>query len=433
MVTLEYSLELLFAHILFALAVAWGIAARRYSRLELARAFPWFALFALLFYGYEVSRHGLFGMLASTSLALLFYGMAFIALWCAGFCLLPYTTFQRNSLLRGICVLLSGFWVVTVQIAVPTYLPAQPLTQGFTLLFVFPIITFVAYALRRHAQERIRPLQAPHIYNTLRTGGVAFFIFGGLWTFQMLASPSAPWDILLKGIQVVLLAVFAWAMIRGLDIFEVETRNRLDAMEIAQVRILERQRIARDLHDHALQDVYAAGLFLQELESKLPAALQGDLHRAQEALKTAQRRLREWLYSLQEPQTDQDIDLTHALAAIVDEARRISGANITLHVDNLPAWNAQRAAHLLSFVREALANAIRHAESPDIEVRLRREGDQIRLEIIDYGRGFVQPVQPGFGLRNMRERALLLGGKMYIDSRPGQGTRVVLTAPLTLF
>jgi two-component system, NarL family, sensor histidine kinase UhpB len=77
--------------------------------------------------------------------------------------------------------------------------------------------------------------------------------------------------------------------------------------------------------------------------------------------------------------------------------------------------------------QEALSNAARHSDAERIAVELRRAGDGVELDVSDDGRGFAfEEAERGLGIAGMRERALLLGGDLTIESRPGRGTTVSL-------
>jgi signal transduction histidine kinase len=80
--------------------------------------------------------------------------------------------------------------------------------------------------------------------------------------------------------------------------------------------------------------------------------------------------------------------------------------------------------------QEALVNAARHSGASRIEVNLEPRDSKVRLEVSDNGSGFAFAEEgKGLGLSGMRERALLVGGTLDIDSRPGKGTSVVLAVP----
>jgi two-component system, NarL family, sensor kinase len=88
---------------------------------------------------------------------------------------------------------------------------------------------------------------------------------------------------------------------------------------------------------------------------------------------------------------------------------------------------------LLRIAQEAVSNAIRHAHPSNVQIRLHEEAGLWRLMVIDDGRGMtLMPelyAQQGFGLTNMRERAGAIGGTFEIDSKPGVGTRIVVSLP----
>jgi two-component system sensor histidine kinase DegS len=88
-------------------------------------------------------------------------------------------------------------------------------------------------------------------------------------------------------------------------------------------------------------------------------------------------------------------------------------------------------------VQEALANVLAHSGATQVRVRIERVAEQLRLEVRDNGRGFVQTEEAGLkrrqlGLVGMYDRAKLVGGQLQIFSEPHKGTRVVLTVPYHL-
>jgi signal transduction histidine kinase len=93
----------------------------------------------------------------------------------------------------------------------------------------------------------------------------------------------------------------------------------------------------------------------------------------------------------------------------------------------------ERQHELLRIAQEAVSNAVRHAHPSSVRILLQEENDHWRLSVIDDGRGMtLMPelyASQGYGLNNMRERAGAIGGQFHIESRPGEGTRVVVSLP----
>lgn len=83
---------------------------------------------------------------------------------------------------------------------------------------------------------------------------------------------------------------------------------------------------------------------------------------------------------------------------------------------------------LLRIIQEALTNARRHSGASHVTVSLEASDAEVRIEVSDNGRGFdPDAVEPGIGLRSMRERAEVLDGELRVESEPGKGTRVRLS------
>jgi signal transduction histidine kinase len=100
--------------------------------------------------------------------------------------------------------------------------------------------------------------------------------------------------------------------------------------------------------------------------------------------------------------------------------------------DNLPALSDAKAIGLFRILQEALTNVMRHAQAHSVEVELVREGEKLRMTVSDDGSGFCldQPRPTSFGLVGVRERVLMLGGSMVLNSEPGEGTSLSVTIAL---
>ncbi|HXM58032.1 MAG TPA: PAS domain S-box protein [Candidatus Dormibacteraeota bacterium] len=203
--------------------------------------------------------------------------------------------------------------------------------------------------------------------------------------------------------------------------------------ELRRLAVLEdRERIGRDLHDGAIQALFAVGMGLQGMAMMASdAGLRGRLEGAVTEIDQVIRDLRNYIFGLR-PGAVADRQVSQALQALAEqlESHRVSCA-----VDVDPAVASRLAGHAADVVqvaREALSNVGRHAAATTCRLTLRLDGREAVLQIEDDGRGFVPDERRdiGWGLRNLAERAQRLGGSLEISSVPGEGTSVSLRVPL---
>ena len=221
-----------------------------------------------------------------------------------------------------------------------------------------------------------------------------------------------------------------------MEVFEVETDQLIEEMELKQNLSAERERIGRELHDGAIQTVYVSGLILESarqlVDEESEVARQMD--RSMVTLNDAIFSLRSYMTDLREsPQAPSLID---GLQDMTTDTRLTALMEVDLRL-NLPeslALTPVQSAHTLAVVGEALANAARHGHAKAVQIRVSESDGYLDIRIIDDGAGFVVGEQnKGYGLRNMRDRARILGGNLTIDSKPSQGTEIILKIPLNHF
>jgi signal transduction histidine kinase len=202
---------------------------------------------------------------------------------------------------------------------------------------------------------------------------------------------------------------------------DAEREARRNAAGVA--RDLERRRLARELHDGALQDLTA---FKYGLEGELKSRGSADLQHLMTGATRCMKELRAIVDDLRAP----DLANEELADAIRLHARSLTHQKpIELALDlSETAAIADWAAHdVYRVAQEAIANAVRHAAPTHIVVRLVELPGSIILEVRDDGRGFdPDAVYPGKGLIGMRERAAALGAHLQIESGPGRGTVVRL-------
>ena len=211
-------------------------------------------------------------------------------------------------------------------------------------------------------------------------------------------------------------------------------RLRQDAEAMAVLE--ERQRLARDLHDSVTQSLYSLTLFSR---AGREAAEDGDTARLHHSLAElerntlhALREMRLLLYELRPADLEQE-GLTRAIQLRLDTVERRVGLQLDVHLDELPPLPPSSELELYHIMVEALNNVVNHAAASRLSVVLARGSGQLRLHIVDDGRGF-DPAQSrgGQGLRNIRERVARLNGQLVISSAPGSGTRLEAVIPCAL-
>jgi signal transduction histidine kinase len=197
----------------------------------------------------------------------------------------------------------------------------------------------------------------------------------------------------------------------------------------------ERNRLARELHDSVTQQLFGVVLAAEsasELLGRGDGAAGEQLERVQALARGAMEELRSVVFELR-PASLETEGLGQALRKHVEVLRHVSGREIELRVASPPALGAAAAGQVFRIAQEALQNALRHAGAERIEVRLENGGGRLALSVADDGRGF-DVLAPGvrgrrLGLTSMEERAAELGGRLTIESRPGEGTTVRLEVP----
>ena len=191
----------------------------------------------------------------------------------------------------------------------------------------------------------------------------------------------------------------------------------------------ERERIAKELHDGIIQSLFAVGMSLQAtaLTSNSPETA-SRVDGAVDELDRVIRDLRNYIFELR-PSILADRDLDQALRELGNEIRKQSPTEVEVEVDSeLAASVSSSSHHIVQMTREALSNVARHAQAGHALVRLARSGTSAVLSIEDDGVGFdVRGDSAGSGLRNMRERAAVMGATLLITSRAGKGTKLRLT------
>lgn len=215
------------------------------------------------------------------------------------------------------------------------------------------------------------------------------------------------------------------AFLRMMSRLEAERRRAGSVALRAQEE--ERARVARDLHDEVNQSLTGLLLRLEAVREAAPPELEAELTETKALANQAMRELLSLARQLRPTALD-DLGLVAAIAGQVEQVSRSKLSAELIEEGDFSDLDSDVQLVVYRVAQEALSNAVRHAGAERIEVALRRGGEGVELTVSDDGRGFAfEASESGLGIAGMRERALLLGGELTIESRPGRGTTVRLS------
>jgi two-component system sensor histidine kinase UhpB len=219
------------------------------------------------------------------------------------------------------------------------------------------------------------------------------------------------------------------AFLRMLRRLEAERRRAGSAALQAQEE--ERARVARDLHDEVNQSLTGLLLRLEAVREAAPPELEPELEQTKALANQAMRELLSLARQLRPTALD-DLGLAAAVAGQTEQLGRGEIEAEVMIEGDFSDLDDDAQLVVYRVAQEALSNAGRHSNADRVEVRLRRlDGGGVELVVGDDGRGFAfAESERGLGIGGMRERALLIGGELTIESRPGRGTTVRLSVPV---
>lgn len=193
----------------------------------------------------------------------------------------------------------------------------------------------------------------------------------------------------------------------------------------------DRSRIGRELHDSVLQALYAILLTLEQtpgLRKGAPRAGPRARGQAVDQLHTLIQNIRRMILSVESDRVD-PFRLVSELQALAQTVERVSAVRIRVGVDQAAEriLTGEEARELVTIVREALSNCVRHARATRIVIALRRIGSRVKLSICDNGSGFAveHGLAKGIGFAHMEDRVGKIGGRLDIQSTVGRGTCII--------
>jgi PAS domain S-box-containing protein len=213
-----------------------------------------------------------------------------------------------------------------------------------------------------------------------------------------------------------------------------------DMTRLMKAQDEERRRIARELHDSAGQTLTVLGLSVAQMverASVIAPDLAKEGKEIEGVVRQLHREIRTTSYLLHPPLLD-ECGLASALTAYIEGLAERSHLAITLNVAaNVGRLPSDMELAIFRVVRECLTNIHRHSGSKTALIRVAREGESIRTEVQDHGKGMspgrlleVQCKGSGVGIAGIRERMRLFHGELKIESN-GSGTSVIVTIPMS--
>jgi PAS domain S-box-containing protein len=247
-----------------------------------------------------------------------------------------------------------------------------------------------------------------------------------------------------------LAGVLAVARTRGREPFAAEDVQLLEhfagqaglALDLARVRadmeqlavVADRERIARDLHDHVIQRLFAVGMGLQAAANHIPEARTRErIAESVEELDATIREVRSAIFSLELRATSKvEASTRSRILDVTSQAAKSLGFQPRLQFEGPLDTRVPEALvpDLLAVVREALSNVARHAGATVAEVRVEAESDELVVSVTDDGAGIGTSTRSS-GLANLRVRAGAHGGTLHVGPNGDRGTRLVWRVPLS--
>ena len=300
---------------------------------------------------------------------------------------------------------------------------------------------------------------------------LAFGLYGGIGQLFTAPSPIFPSTLLnsetflswfgfpIQLFRSVMACIAAVSIIRSLRAFEEETRRQIEGLSRAQLaerqrleelrsellrrtvraQELERQRIARELHDEIGQTLTALGMGLQAISGNAlskPERVNKQAHELKNIVDAGISGLQNLITGLHPPQLD-DFGLMAALRWYSAQVKDQAGLTVTVtSLGNEPVLPNEVRMVLYRIAQESITNVIRHAKTDCANMVVAFGDGEVRIRVEDNGCGFDVDAtfnktgHPSWGLLGLKERATLVGGECVIISKPAIGTIVEVSVPL---
>lgn len=283
------------------------------------------------------------------------------------------------------------------------------------------------------------------ILNSKRKAILFFIVSYGLYCIAMAINYGASeLPIFIPIFFVILLIVIVYTVSYNR---QVRARERMEfylqQLEIAYQKVEEltlsneRQRMARDLHDTLAQGL--AGLIMQ-LEAISVHIKNGNVARSNEIIHNSMQQARETLKDARTVIDNlrtgalEDADFHRAVQEEIKKFEEITGIDVEKDINQVYSLSNLSMEYGIYIIRESLNNIMKHSQANQVRIKIKSKDGQLYMEVTDNGIGFSTKnigKQTGkYGLIGLQERVRLVGGKITIESIPGEGTKLVITVPI---
>lgn len=316
---------------------------------------------------------------------------------------------------------------VVAALAIAIFLPvhfrgfnAEPRVRIATIVILMGLATTTAPFINGNSVFFIYAAASAGFLRPIRLSTMVFVLCAITYLVGATVFERHPFEMSVA----MLIAIIVWVgcFSSSESIYESERAERARALDLQQASLIERERIARDLHDllgHTLTLVSLKADLVERLLESDPARAREELRKLQESSREALADVRSTLSGL--VTTTVRAELENAASAL-----EAAGVALTVHGE-IPALDAEQDSAFGLMLREAVTNIIRHSNADQAEIRFRYEDQVHSLEVTDNGQ--VDTLTEGNGLRGLRRRLEQIGGMLSVRQGPGSGVQLRAMLP----
>lgn len=273
--------------------------------------------------------------------------------------------------------------------------------------------------------------------------GITFFQTLGLYFLYIILYPTEYWLLILMiilGLLIIstIIGAFISSIIKQSTdrqrLIDDLTRSRANLMRVEREagRLIERQRLARDIHDTLAQHFTSIIMHLSAAKHSNPESVQSEVQQAEEAAREGLDEIRRIVWDMQ-PEQIEKASLIEAVEELAARWSAETSVQVKMNVTGTPhSLTSSAETALLRILQEAMHNINKHAQAKKVNITFSYMEDLFVMDIADDGLGFEpSKIKNGFGMKTMRDRAEELNGTLTIESEQGIGTAIAVSIPIS--